>query len=59
MGTVSIGEDEWGNTMEALGIAEGAGQRIRKELMKALLEECDNILRSYQAQMREGADHTG
>ena len=59
VGTVSIGEDEWGNTMEALGIAKGAGQRIRKELMKALLEECDNILRSYQAQVREGADHTG
>ena len=34
-----------------------AWQRIRKELKNTLLEECDNILRSYQAQMREGADH--
>ena len=44
--------------MDAPGIAKGVGQRIRKELVNALLEECDNILRSYQAQMREGADHT-
>ena len=31
------------------------GQRIRKELVITLLEECDNILRSYYAQLREGA----
>lgn len=46
---------QMGKTMDALGIAKSAGQRIGKELRNALLEECDNILRSYQAQMREGA----
>ena len=45
-------------SMDAIGIAKSAGQRIRKELVNTLLEECDNILRSYYAQMREGADHT-
>jgi hypothetical protein len=57
-GTISVGEDEWEKSMDAIGIAKSAGRRIRKELMNTLLEECDNILRSYQAQMREGADHT-
>ena len=55
-GAVSFGQDEWVKTMDALGIAKGTGQRIRKELMKILLEERDNILRSYRAQMRGGAD---
>ena len=55
-GTVSVGEDEWGEAMEAIGIAKGTGQRIRKELVNTLLEECDNILRSYHAQMREATE---
>ena len=57
VGTVSGGEDEWGKAMEAIGIARYAGQRIRRELVSTLLEEFDNILRSYYAQMREGAEH--
>ena len=40
------GEDEWEKSMDAIGIANSAGQRIRKELANTLLEECDNILRS-------------
>ena len=54
-GTLSVGEDAWSDAMEALGIAKHTGQRIRKELVNTLLEECDNILRSYYAQLREGA----
>ena len=37
-GTLSVGEDAWSDAMEALGIAKGTGQRIRKELVNALLE---------------------
>ena len=58
-GTLSVGEDAWSDAMEALGIAKGTGQRIRKELVNTLLEECDNILRSYYAQLREGAASNG
>ena len=54
-GTLSVGEDAWNDAMATLGIAKGTGQRIRKELVITLLEECDNILRSYYAQLREGA----
>ena len=54
-GTLSVGEDAWNDAMETLGIAKSTGQRIRKELVNTLLEECDNILRSYYAQLREGA----
>ena len=48
---ISVGEDEWGEAMETIGIAKGTEQRIRKKLVNTLLEECDNILRSYYAQM--------
>ena len=50
--TKSINVSLWNRAMKAVGVPEAKWTEIRGKLMRVLLDEHDNILRSYQAQKR-------
>ena len=53
-GTKSIHVALWNQAMKVVGVPEVKWAEIRGKLMRVLLDEHDNILRSYQAQKRGG-----
>jgi len=55
-GTKSINVALWNRAMKATGVPEAKWAEIRGKLMRVLLDEHDNILRSYQAQKRGGGN---
>ena len=53
-GTKSINVELWNRAMKVTGVPEAKWAETRGKLMRVLLDEHDNILRSYQAQKRGG-----
>ena len=53
-GTKSINVALWNRAMKVVGVPEAKWTEIRGKFMRVILDEHDNILRSYQAQKQGG-----
>ena len=53
-GEKSINVALWNRAMKVVGVPEAKWTEMLGKLMRVLLDEHDNILRSYQAQKRGG-----
>ena len=42
--------ERWNKALETVGVPKGKWTQVRERFMKVLLEEHDDILRSYRAQ---------
>ena len=53
-GEKSINVALWNRAMKVVGVPEAKWTEIRGKFMRVILDEHDNILRSYQAQKQGG-----
>ena len=58
-GLTSVNVERFEKALETLGVPKQKWAQVRTKFMRVLLEEHDNILRSYQAQKHGGGDGMG
>ena len=58
-GLTSVNVERFEKALETLGVPKQKWAQVRTKFMRVLLEEHDNILRSYQAQKHGSGDGMG